>query len=44
MATATLPAEVRKRSQEKLGDTTWASSWLVLRPDRLIAYAAAAAG
>jgi hypothetical protein len=44
MATATLPAVVRKRSQEKLGDTTWAGSWLVLRPDRLIAYAAAAAG
>jgi hypothetical protein len=34
-----LPDEVRQRGLDKLGNTEWAACWLVLRPDRLIAYA-----
>lgn len=38
VAAGALPRSVRDGCQDKLGDTSWASRWLVLRPDRLIAY------
>lgn len=33
-----LPAAVLARAEAKLGDTSWADSWLELRPKRLLAY------
>ncbi|MGC1183554.1 MAG: pyridoxamine 5'-phosphate oxidase family protein [Candidatus Dormiibacterota bacterium] len=38
VASGDLPRSVLVGSADKLGNTSWASWWLVLRPDRLIAY------
>lgn len=38
VASAEVPAAVLERAQAKLGDTAWAAWWLLLRPDRLLAY------
>jgi hypothetical protein len=39
---AELPAAVRAQARAKLGETAWAGCWLRLRPERLLAYSAAA--
>lgn len=39
-----LPATVRGQAELKLGDVAWAAWWLLLRPDRLVAYRGGPAG